>query len=82
MMVWLNAWPMCRAGEAVHDGLVECMAHVKGACHIGRRQLDGKVGRVCMRRLAATVPCYAIATFFPLWAPMGFKCGRLKRLRP
>ena len=33
------------AGEAVHDGLVEGMAHVQGACHIGGWQLDGKVGR-------------------------------------
>ncbi len=68
------------ACEAVHDGLVEGMAHVQRACHIGGWQLDGKAGRVCMWRLAASVPCYAIATFFPLWAPMGFKCGRLKRL--
>ena len=34
------------ACEAVHDGLVESMAHVQSAGHIGRRQLDGKVGRV------------------------------------
>ena len=68
------------AGEAVHDGLVERMAHVQGARDIGRGQLDGKVGRVCLRRLGAAVPCYAIATLFPLRTPMGFKCSRLKRL--
>jgi hypothetical protein len=30
------------AGQAVHDGLVEGMAHVQRARHIGRRQLDGE----------------------------------------
>ena len=30
------------AREAVHDGLVERMAHVQGAGHIGRRQLNGE----------------------------------------
>ena len=69
------------ACEAVHDGLVEGMAHVQRACHIGGWQLDGKAGRVCLRRLSAAVPCYAIATFFPLRTPMGFKGSRLKRLR-
>ena len=69
------------AGEAVHDGLVEGMTHVQGTCHIGGWQLDSKVGRICMWRLAATMSSDAIAAFFPLWAPMGLKGGRLKRLR-
>ena len=30
------------ARQAVHDGLVERMAHVQGAGHIGRRQLNGE----------------------------------------
>ena len=68
------------AGEAVHDGLIEGMAHVQGARDIGRRQLDGKVGRVCFGRLSAAVPSDAIATLFPLRSPMGFKGSRLKRL--
>ena len=68
------------ACEAVHDGLVEGVAHVQRACHIGGWQLDGKAGRVCLRRLSAAVPCYAIATFFPLRTPMGVKGSGLKRL--
>ena len=42
------------AGQAVHDGLVERMAHVQRARHIGWWQLDGEVfalrGRSRIRR--------------------------------
>ena len=30
------------SGQAVHNGLVEGMAHVQRAGYVGRRQLDGK----------------------------------------
>ena len=60
------------AREAVHDGLVERMAHVQGACHIGGWQLDGEIGRVSFGRLAAPMTGNAITAFFPFGAPVGF----------
>ncbi|MEY3886359.1 MAG: hypothetical protein RL650_451, partial [Pseudomonadota bacterium] len=60
------------AREAVHDGLVERVAHVQGACHIGWRQLDGEVGCFSLWHLAAAMACNAVTAFFPFGAPMGF----------
>ena len=60
------------ARETVHDGLIEGMAHVQGACHIGGRQLDGEVRGVSLGRLAAAMTCNAVTAFFPFRAPVGF----------
>ncbi|MNS53284.1 hypothetical protein D3C72_860350 [compost metagenome] len=38
------------ARQAVHDGLVERVAHVQRAGHIGRRQLDGEIGAIGVHR--------------------------------
>jgi hypothetical protein len=67
------------ARQAVHDGLVERVAHVQRAGHVGGRQLNGKCGGVSRRCACATEACNAITAFFPLWAPMGFKGGGLER---
>ena len=60
------------AREAVHDGLVEGMAHVQGACDVGWGQLDGEAGGVCLWRLAAAMAGNAVAAFFPFGAPVSF----------
>ncbi|MNT48607.1 hypothetical protein D3C72_1853970 [compost metagenome] len=72
------------AREGVHDGLVERMAHVQRAGHVGGRQLDGEVlvlgSGLGVRVAGATVACVAITALFPLGAPVGFDGRRLKRL--
>jgi hypothetical protein len=62
------------AGQAVHDGLVEGMAHVQGAGHVRRRQLDAE------RRLAGVEGGGVVTALFPLGAPELFNVGRLERL--
>ena len=66
------------ACQAVHDGLVERVAHVQGASHVGWRQLDAKRGRIGLGCLAAAVAGDAVATLLPLGAPIGFQGRRLK----
>ncbi len=65
------------ARQAVHDGLVERMAHVQRAGHVGRRQLDGEVlaaGRGAGIRCAgAAAARRAVAPALPLGAPAGFQ---------
>jgi hypothetical protein len=61
------------ARQAVHDGLVERMAHVQGAGDIGWRQLDGKACLTGLGLLAATVARFAVASALPFRAPMGFE---------
>ena len=67
------------ARQTVHDGLIERMAHVQSACHIGWRQLNGKRGLICLRLPCAAITRHAIAAFFPFRAPVGFQGGRFKR---
>ena len=67
------------AREAVHDGLVEGVAHVQGAGHVGWRQLDGKGRRTVLWCLGATEAGHAVATLFPFWTPMGFQRSGLER---
>jgi hypothetical protein len=66
------------AREAVHDGLVERMAHVQGAGHIGWRQLNGKRWSRRLGDAGAAKACYAIATLLPFRAPMGLQGGGFK----
>ena len=61
------------AREAVHDGLVERMAHVQRAGHIGRRQLDAERGRASLGRTGAAKAACAVAAALPLGAPVGFQ---------
>ena len=68
------------AGQAVHDRLVERMAHVQRARHVGGRQLDGESGFSRHWRARATVARRAVSPFFPFRAPVGFQCSRFKRL--
>jgi hypothetical protein len=67
------------ARQAVHDGLVERVAHVQRAGHVGRWQLNGEGGCVSHWGACATEAGHAVAAFFPLGAPMGFKGGGLER---
>mmetsp|Transcript_22113 Transcript_22113/g.86955 ORF Transcript_22113/g.86955 Transcript_22113/m.86955 type:complete len:299 (+) Transcript_22113:780-1676(+) len=62
------------ARQRVHHRLVEGMAHVQRAGHIGRRQLDaeGGLGRVQGRRIQAGG--------FPRGAPVGFQGGGFEGL--
>ena len=60
--------------QPVHDGLVESMSHVQGACDIGRRELDGERGFVFVERSAE------ISSFFPFFAPVFFNFGWVERL--
>ena len=60
------------AGQAVHDGLVEGVAHVQGAGHIGRRQLDAK------GRFAEVHVRLEIAGAFPARVPMVFQITRFE----
>jgi hypothetical protein len=69
------------AGQAVHDGLVERVAHVQGARYVGRWQLNGEGWCVSRRGACATEACHTVAALFPLGAPMGFKGGGLERFR-
>jgi hypothetical protein len=62
------------AGQAIHHGLVEGVAHVQGARHVRRRQLDAE------RRLAFIHGGGEIAALFPLRAPEAFDVGWLERL--
>ena len=57
------------AGQAVHDGLVEGMAHVQRAGYIGRRQLDGE------RRFGQIHIGLEIALLFPVLIMFGFDFG-------
>jgi hypothetical protein len=59
------------ARQAVHDGLVERMAHVQRARHVGRRQLDGERGLARLGRAGAPKARRAVATRShsgPQWA--------------
>ena len=67
------------AGQAIHDRLIERMAHVQRAGHVGRGQLDGKGGRTILGGLGATETGHAVAALFPLGAPMGFQGGGFER---
>ena len=62
------------AGEAVHDRLVEGVAHVEGACDVRRRELDGEVLLVLEERWRG------VGAFFPLRAPLGFDVVGLETL--
>ena len=66
------------ARQAVHDGLVEGMAHVQCARHVGRRQLDGEGRGAGIRLARAAHTGVAVAALFPLWPPMGFQGGGFK----
>ncbi len=68
------------AREAVHDRLVERMAHVQRARHIGGRQLDGEGGLARLRSARATVACGAVSALFPFGAPVGFQRSGFKGL--
>ena len=72
------------AREAVHDGLVEGVAHVQRAGDVGRRQLDGKVvaGRVGLGAglAGAAEAGNAIAAALPFGAPAGLDGGGFKGL--
>jgi hypothetical protein len=66
------------AREAVHDGLVERMAHVQRARHIGWRQLDGKRRLAFLGGAGAAVAGGGIAALLPGRAPVRFQGGGLK----
>ena len=57
------------AGQAVHNGLVEGMAHVQRAGYIRRRQLDGE------RRFRQIHIRLEIALLFPVLIMFGFDFG-------
>ncbi len=63
------------AREAVHDRLIEGMAHMQGARDVWRRQLDREVLAVLVERGGG-----GIAAFFPLRAPLGFDVVGLETL--
>ena len=67
------------AREAVHDGLVERVAHVQRAGHVGRRQLDGEGRCAFPRHARAAEARHAVATLLPLGSPVGFERGGLER---
>ena len=67
------------ARQRIHDGLVEGMAHVQRARHIGRWQLDGKGGRALFGHLAAAIAGLGVTPAFPLGAPLGLNGGGLER---
>jgi hypothetical protein len=61
------------AGQRVHDGLVERVAHVQRARHVGRRQLDG-------RTRASPGPAWArTGPGRPTPAPSGLRWRRVRR---
>ncbi len=62
------------ACQPIHDGLVECMAHVQRTGHIGRRQLDAECWFVSIGGRGV------ITALFPLGAPVFFDVGRVERL--
>ncbi len=70
------------ARQAVHDGLVERVAHVQRAGHVGRRQLDGEV--LAARRglgaglAAAAIAGAAQAGLLPRRAPLRLDGGGLE----
>ena len=66
------------AREAVHDGLVERMAHVQGAGHIGRWQLNGERWLFCLCLAGAAKSSDTVTSLFPLGPPMGFQSGGFK----
>ena len=61
------------ARERVHDGLVERVAHVQRARHVGRRQLNGERGFLGVQRRLVH------AALLPGRAPVRFQRGGLKR---
>ena len=62
------------ARQAIHDGLVESVTHVKGAGHIGWRQLNGERGFALVQRSGE------VAALFPFGAPVLFYLGGLEGL--
>ncbi len=66
------------AHQPVHDGLVERVAHVERARHIGRRELDhiGLAFRPRFYMLARR----EVAALVPLGVPAGFQFGRFEAL--
>ena len=67
------------ARQAVHDGLVERVAHVQRAGHVGWRQLDGERRLLCLGLACATKTRHAVTALFPLRPPMGLEGGGFKR---
>ncbi len=60
------------AREAVHDGLVERVAHVQGAGHVRRRELDAERGRAGLRFARTAKARLADTALLPPGAPAGF----------
>ncbi len=58
------------AREAVHDRLVERMAHVQRARHVGRRQLDRERAGVGLRLPGAAPARVRVAALFPFGTPV------------
>ncbi|MDT4832057.1 hypothetical protein FQZ97_655940 [compost metagenome] len=67
------------AREAVHDGLVERVAHVQRAGHIRRRQLDRERGCAGLGHPGAAETRFAVAALLPLGTPAGFERGGFER---
>ncbi len=66
------------ADQAIHDGLVERMAHVQRARHVRRRELDD-VG-LAFRPGFYVLARLEIAAAFPLGVPAGFQFGGFEAL--
>ena len=65
------------AHQTIHDGVIEGMTHVQGACHVGRRKLDHirRAGRIGVFDMLSGGK---IASALPLFVPTSLKIGRLK----
>ena len=68
------------ARQAVHDRLVEGMAHVQGAGDVGRRQLDGEGGRAVLGRLACRGSRPARSRAAPIQDPSAPRGQRVRRI--
>ena len=66
--------------QAVHDGLVERVAHVQCSGHVGRRQLDCEGRRPRSGNASSAVARLRVAAALPFGAPMRFDRARLKGL--
>ena len=65
--------------EAVHDGLIERMAHVQRSGDVGRRQLNCEAIGIITRFAGASVPRCGVRALFPLRAPLRFNGRRFER---
>ena len=68
------------ARQAVHDGLVERVAHVQCARHIGGWQLNREGGLARLGLTCSPMPRHGVTPALPLWPPMCLDGVRLEGL--